>query len=359
MYELGATALMDGAGLHTGPALRVLHTLNPPDGTTKYVDQMVDGAHPNVEILYFTWWRALFGRYDVLHVHWPELLIRDRRRAVRFLKRRALALLLLALPWRRIPVVWTAHNVSPHEEGTAAERRSLARFTRAVTLVVRLNPTTRIDRPVPVVTILHGHYRSQFARYVLPPVERGRLLYFGIIRPYKGVDDLIAAFTRVTDPRLTLRIVGKPHPGQAEMVEDAQRADGRISSSLRFVPDSELVEEFGRAELVVLPYRETMHNSGVLLVALSLGRPVLVPASPTNEALRREVGEGWILQYDGDLGPETIADALEEVRTGPRSTEPSLAGRDWDVVGAQHYDAYLMALGEVGRRHDHGAAVAT
>ena len=332
--------------------LRVLHSLNPPDGTTKYVDQMVDGAPAEVEVLFFSWWRALLGRYDVLHVHWPELLVRDRRRIARLAKRRALDALLIRLRLLRVPIVWTAHNLEPHEPGPPAEQRSLERFHRAVTLVIRLNPTTQVDGPQPVVTILHGHYRAQFAEYEHPPTEPGRLLYFGIIRPYKGVDRLLDAFRALADPDVSLRVVGHPHAGQREIVEAATDVDPRITADLRFVEDAQLAEEFGRSEVVVLPYRENMHNSGVVLVALSLDRPVLVPRSPTNEALAAEVGPGWIVQYDGELGPQTLTAALAEVRARPGLAGPRLEDRDWDVVGARHHDAYrrARALARRGRR---------
>ena len=56
--------------------IAVQHSLAPPDGRTKYVDQIVDGAAPDVRIRYFSWRAALLGRYDVFHVHWPELMIR-------------------------------------------------------------------------------------------------------------------------------------------------------------------------------------------------------------------------------------------------------------------------------------------
>ncbi|WP_236836171.1 glycosyltransferase [Blastococcus sp. KM273129] len=323
--------------------LIVLHSLRPPDGTTKYVDQIVEGAPPDVDVRLFTWWTALFGRYDVLHVHWPELLVRDSRGiGARILKRRLLAVLLLRLRLQRIPLVWTAHNLGPHEEGSAAEQRALAKLSRRIDLVIRLNEASPAVGGE-VWLIPHGHYRDAFAPHRKPEAEPGRVLYFGLIRPYKGVDQLIEAFEKLPRSDARLRIVGQPHPGQAEGVLEACARDPRISSTLRFVDDAELVDEICRAQLVVLPYRGFMHNSGSLLAGLSLGRPVLVPSSPTNEALAEEVGPGWVLQHTGDLTPEVLEAALDSTVALP-DEPPRLDGRDWAWIGCRHRDAYLRAL---------------
>ncbi|KQQ92592.1 hypothetical protein ASF62_12130 [Leifsonia sp. Leaf325] len=323
--------------------LVVQHTLAPPDGRTKYVDIIVDGASPDVSIRYFTWKGALSADYDVLHVHWPELMIRGKKSWKRFARRRALQVLVFRLKRKRIPIVRTLHNVTPHEEGSAAENRSLDLIDRSTSLYLRLNPTTELPTEAEAVTILHGHYIEKFAQHPLPPREPGRILYFGIIRPYKGVDLLLDAFRELPGDDLTLRVVGSPSVGQRELVEERIARDPRTSALLAYVDDDVLVSEIGQAELVVLPYRE-MHNSGAILVALSLSRPALVPRSPANTALREEVGPGWVIEYDGELTPEVIAEALQTVRTVAADDAPDLSRRDWKVLGEEHAAAYRRAI---------------
>lgn len=335
--------------MDTEESIVVLHSLGPPDGTTKYVDQILDGAAPEVSVRFFTWTLALFGHYDVLHVHWPELLIRDSHRPwIRVLKRRLLDLLLLRLRLQRIPLVWTAHNLAPHELGSAAERRSLRRFSSRVDLVIRLNEASPVTAGRAVVTIPHGHYQRPFSQYPMPEAERGRIAYFGLIRPYKGVDTLVSAFGGSDRADIRLRIVGEPHPGQAECLRDACERDLRITSVLEFVDDRYLVDDIRRAQLIVLPYRGDMHNSGSLLAALSLCRPVLVPQSPINASLAEEVGPGWVLQYAGDLTPEVLEAAIDATVVRPAG-EPRLDGRDWTHIGMRHRSAYRHARRLTGR----------
>ena len=334
---------------NTPEKLVVQQTLVPPDGHTKFVDQMVGMDNPRVEHRFFSWPRAILTRYDVFHVHWPELTIRASSRTKRSLRRRYLDAFLLRAKITRTPIVRHLHNVEPHEAGNAAEARSLARFDRATDFYIRLNPTTVPPTDKPVVTALHGHYRKAYADHPVPPAERGHLLYFGILRPYKNVDLLARVFSEIDDDDLRLRIVGSPAVGQREMVESHVARDPRISAEIRYVTDAELAHEVGRAELVILPYSE-MHNSGAILVAMSLGRPVLAPRTPANSALAAEVGPGWIIEYDGELETETILDAVAQVRTQPRGDMPDLSERDWDHVGLIIEDAYRQAIAQVKRR---------
>jgi beta-1,4-mannosyltransferase len=322
------------------PRITVLHVLTAPNGTTRFVDQMIEGAPSEVTIELFDWRRALTGRYDVLHVHWPEQILRAGTARGRFTKRLQFRLLLLRLRLLKRPIVRTLHNLEPHESGDKAELGLFTALDRQTRLFVKLNTTTETPAGSDSVTILHGHYRDRFGPLAEGTTRPGRLLYFGLIRPYKGVDVLIEEFQRLDDANLDLRIVGRPSAGMGELVTAATKADPRISAVLEFVSDTDLVAEVKQAELVVLPYRE-MHNSGVALVALSLARPVLVPRTPANEALAAEVGPGWVHQFDAPLSGDVIENVLAAVRSSPPAEEPRMANRDWDTIGEALYQAYL------------------
>lgn len=326
-----------------GSTLRVLHSLAAPDGTTKYVDQMTEGAPEDVQVAYFSWSRALRGGYDVLHLHWPEFLLRSRSTRVRLGKRQAMRATLALARLRRIPIVRTVHNLHPHESSGPAEKRLLDRVDRATTTFIRLNPTTELEPWMRGVTILHGHYRDRFAAHERTERVPGRVLYFGIIRPYKNVERLIDVFAARERGASTLRIVGSPSAELRAPIQARADASTGVSARLAFVPDPDLVAEIGAAELVVLPYAE-MHNSGAALVALSLDRPILVPRTPSNSALSREVGPGWVHEYDGELTDDVLTRAMTAVADLDASDRPRLDGRDWSEVGRRHREVYLEAM---------------
>jgi len=323
------------------PGLRVLLSLDPPDGTTRYVAQLVVGAPKEVDLLFFSWRIALCGRYDVFHIHWPEFLFRGTDFYGRVYRSILFVALLLRLRLLSIPIVRTVHNLAPHEGGSWVERTLLRLCNEQTKLFIRLNAATDMGKQKNVVTILHGHYKDRFKQFSLPPTRVGRYLYFGLIRPYKGVDDLLRSFSQLRGD-VTLRIVGKPSDGLRQTVLAACQADARVTSRLEFVEDEVLVQEIGEAEVVVLPYRE-MHNSGALLVALSLGRPVVAPSSPSNDLLAKEVGSGWLYLYEGPLTADLLYKAREKFRSLPRDSSPNLSGRDWKHLGETHYQAYLAS----------------
>lgn len=329
--------------------VRVLESVAAPGPSIKYIDQVVRLAPDTVEFNYFNWARALLGRYDVLHVHWPEFLIRSRRMPVRVLKRTLFRLLLLRIRSLSIPVVRTQHNPAPHDQGDAEEERLLARLDTLVTTRVFLDAATVDARDGEITRVIsHGHYRDQFGNFQRNKPEAGRLLFFGRIEPYKRVPSLIDAFEGAARAGDELRIVGRP--SLAAVREDIEkradswaRNDAGVVLRLEHVPDEDMVAEVTSAEAVVLPYRE-MNNSGVVLVALSLERPVIVPASPTNASIADEVGPGWVIQYEGEFDAAKLADCLAQVRGTSRS-EVNLSARDWNAVAGAYADAFHDAAG--------------
>ena len=325
------------------PQIVVQQSLNPPDGTTKFVDQLAEGAPPEVRLRYFSWPSALLGRYDVFHMHWAEYRLRGSG-ASGGAKKLLFAMLLARLRLTRTPLVRTAHNPTPHEPGKKVERALLTWADRQTALVIALNPTTAPIGDAPLVTILHGHYIDRFDGYVKAEPQAGRLLYVGIIRPYKGLGQLLDCFEQTEDDRISLRVVGAPRDeALAARVAEAVSSDHRVSADMRFVSDEQLVAEVTAAELVVLAYTD-IHNSGIALVALSLARPILVPMTASTAALAAEVGADWVICFDGPLTSGVLEDALNQVQGPGRSSAPDLAGRDWAAIGLQHRDAYRSVL---------------
>ncbi|KAB7764045.1 glycosyltransferase [Xanthomonas maliensis] len=330
------------------PPITVLFsTERPGSNTNPYLTQLYDALPDAVSVRFFSMREALLSRYDVLHLHWPEYLLRHPSTLGTLAKQACAVLLLLKLQLTGIPIVRTLHNLAPHEDRGWRERALLGWIDRLTRRWIRINATTP-PRPPFTDTILHGHYRDWFAPMERGAVVPGRLLHFGLIRPYKGVETLLDVMQQVRDPRLSLRIVGNPATAQMRtLVETACHEDPRISAHLAYVEEPVLAREVSEAELVVLPYRQ-MHNSGTLLLALSLARPVLAPWSESNAAIAEEVGPGWVFLYEGDFDAALLGGMLDTVRAAQRGAAPDLSQRDWPRIGQLHYRTYLEALGKDG-----------
>jgi beta-1,4-mannosyltransferase len=326
-------------------AVRVLTSHGEPRPTTNPYITMLTGAlrrTPGVEVVTFSARAALLGRYSVVHLHWPETILGlGGRRLTGRLARWVIAALFLArLTLTRTPVVRTVHNVGLPADAGRAQRALLRWFDRLTTHRIVLNDRT--ECPGPATTIPHGHYRDWYTGTRSATVP-GRLQYVGLVRRYKGVEGLVEAFRSVADSSLTLEIAGAASSTElAATITNLADGDPRVTLRFGYLSDDELVAAVTAAELVVLPYR-FMHNSGTVLAALSLDRPVLVPDTPVNADLAAEVGPGWIHTFTGDLTGEAIEAALPAARR-PRGASPDLSAREWDDAGQAHLAVYRAAL---------------
>ena len=106
-----------------------------------------------------------------------------------------------------------------------------------------------------------------------------RLLFFGTVRPYKGLEDLVVAFERLvgeSGEQFELTIVGETWEGWTlpDRLIDASTVRDRIRRVDRYVTDAEAAAHFAQADVVVLPYLRCS-SSGNLGTAMALGLPVV------------------------------------------------------------------------------------
>ncbi len=181
------------------------------------------------------------------------------------------------------PKVLTAHDVLPREPrpGALAGQRRL--YERVDAIVVhyehgreRLFRTLGVD-PERVHVIPHGAFEHMTRlpdERPLPPdlaaVEVPVVLFFGLLRPYKGIDVLLDAWQGVRDAELW--IVGRP---RFDVEPLRRRSPPSVRWVARYVDDAEVPAYFRRADLAVLPYRE-IDQSGVLYTALAFGVPLVL-----------------------------------------------------------------------------------
>lgn len=311
----------------------------PRSDGNPYLAELVREMSAECEVRFFSWADAFFWRYDLFHSHWPETLFRAGSRA-RSAFKAALAFALLArLTVCRVPVVQTVHNVRPHESANLVERiglRWIARRTRGEVRMVEDGASQPRSESIIARTIPHGHYRRSYAAIDPLVAGSGRILFFGSIRPYKGVASLLRAFRGVNDPELRLEIAGEPAGDElAASLSALADGDPRVETHLRRLTSREMEEALERATLVVLPFEEFL-NSGSALLSLSLGRPVLMPESPSATQLREECGPEWVHLYRGPLTPRDIEGAYGAVLAVLPLTAPTLLNREWDTIAQQH-----------------------
>ena len=241
---------------------------------------------------------AKFRGFRVLHLHWQHPFVggsspwTSAARAVPFIAQ----LLLLKLTGRRI--VWTIHNLVRHDDTNGASElfwsRLVARLADRMLAhcdFARRQATMayRVSEPQMVSVIPLGELSRFFANEIDRASARERMqlgdhefvfAFVGLIRPYKGLMDLAAAFVRLRSdfPECRLVIAGKStHTDLESSLLAAASANPDIRLNIGYVPDDEMQLYMNAADVVVTPYRDIL-TSGSAITAMSFTRPVIAPA---------------------------------------------------------------------------------
>jgi len=306
-----------------------------------------------------TGWRIL--DCDVIHVHWPENVLRDPGTLPAIRRTFALFWIFATLRRRGIRVVWTAHNVEQHDH----RHPTLARlywniFPRLVDGIISLSESnveliTRLlkRRYVPITVIPHGHYRDAYpdtisateARKSLDLEEDAVVIgWVGAIRYYKNVDGLMGAFFEVAQQRWRLLLAGEAidEPLHQQLSKRASQ-DSRVRYHPGWVPTQEMQRYLKAADLIVLPYH-AIWNSGAALLALSFNVPVVLPRSPAMLELRAQVGEQWVYLYDGQFSGDILDECVQWLRQRRPSSAPNLDPLTWESIAARTVSFYRHVL---------------
>ncbi|GAA3830653.1 glycosyltransferase [Sphaerisporangium flaviroseum] len=212
---------------------------------------------------------------------------------------------------RRAKVVALCHNVLPHERKPYDAPLMKALLRRVGHVLAHSEEQARLARelaPAPVhVAGLPPHLPSRAGAGAASGGVRHRLLFFGMVRPYKGLDLLLRALARV--PGVSLTVAGEFWGGLDEtraLIAELGLGD-RVELRPGYVPADEVPGLFAEADALVLPYRSATasqnawlgHEHGLPVIATRVG------------ALADHVTDG----VDGLLAEPGSADALTEVIT--------------------------------------------
>lgn len=189
------------------------------------------------------------------------------------------AYLLFSLKRKGIRVVFLCINIFEHEDN--ALKKLATRF------VLRKVDSIIVHSGQEKNTALEINPRARVKKHLLPlfvydtgPTARNdtglHLLFFGFVRPYKGLDTLLKAVGILKEYDISLRIAGEFWDDKGEylkLVSDLGISE-KVEIIDRYIPDDEMGRYFSGADLVVLPYKQTI-TSGIIATAYGFRRPVL------------------------------------------------------------------------------------
>lgn len=284
------------------------------------------------------------GRPTIFHLHWEDHVFRGAwpdAAAERELCQSFLKALRYFIEGGGI-FVWTVHNLQPHDKFHADVHREFQSELLALahrvhvhsrSTLAELQSRSRADIRGKVDIIPHGNYCG------LKRVKRTRrdgpleLLFFGQVRPYKGVEELAQKVDALVaeGERLRLTVAG-PHHGRLDLTHLRPETIERLTIVDRAIEETEIPGFYAAADFAVAPYR-AVTTPGSLILALSLGVPVIAPALPSITELLEEAPVGIL--YDAE-DSDGLQDALRRACAMTPDQRAALKrnalakARDWD-----------------------------
>jgi len=267
-------------------------------------------------------------------------------------------------------VVFTIHNVMPRHQRLQFHHRMLYRLLYSLCDHIVIHSESGRDEvinlfritPQKISVIPHGDYKffvpeetmtkTQAKEALGIPMNYKTVLFFGAIRPNKGLDNLLLALPRVKRciPNVKLLIVGEPCENYKKYAEIIERENVKenVFEQLDYIPNHAVSQYFFASDLVVLPYNE-ITQSGVLQIAYAFGKPVVATAiGGFNEAI--EEGKSGFLVPPHDI--EALADRIVEVlqseekmeKMGQYSRYLADTKYSWDSIASRTINIYSQLL---------------
>ncbi|MGC8626714.1 MAG: glycosyltransferase family 4 protein [Acidimicrobiales bacterium] len=302
--------------------------------------------------------------YQVLHLHWVFQFqlpwAHDRRWAKRAVQT-WFAFYLWVATVLGYAIVWTAHDIVPHEQVFADDEAAHRHLVKRASVVVALSAATSSElqrlgarrvKVVPFGPFAHPDLSDAARRDARTSLGLSEqecvMLHLGKLSPYKGTDLLLSAAASLPPgAKFRVLVVGPCQDGKYRglLHRLAAPLGERASLRLERVSNDEMGRYLLASDVAVLPFRE-ISNSSAVLTAQCYGLPVIVP-SLANLA---DIPPDAVLRYDGTAKGLVRTLGTFLAMPPPQRRALAEAGRafamswDWKAVALAMAEAYSEAL---------------
>jgi len=319
-----------------------------------------------VEACKFKWFLLpLTSGMDVVHIHWTYNAVRTP--LWKFIC--CYPVLATQFAWLRLigrRIVWTVHNLENHEKKQRIRDRLISLLVghMASNVVVhgksaRILVSKRFGIPQRKIAVIpHGNYiglypneikRSEARRALGLKDSQRVLLFFGQIRAYKGVEELIEVFKSLDTDDTILIIAGRPINHNIEQrIRLMVNSDSHFQFHPGFVKEDQVQVFMNASDAVVFPYKDIL-TSGAVLLAMSFSKACIAPKIGCITDVLNERGSFLYEASNSEGLTLALKSALE---AGSRLSEMGRYNRvraeqwSWNKVAAATFDLYRGRMPE-------------
>lgn len=231
-------------------------------------------------------------RPDIIHLHWPDPYFKGSNLFSKFLLGTKLLLDVGMCRFFGYRIVWTIHNLVRHDSKYYHVElfiyHLLSKLTHALIAhgklaKVMISNAYRVNMNK-IKVIPHGHYKEVYGtlmnkevacKMLDMPHDKKIFLSFGMVKPYKGLEDLINLWR--TEDLGALLIAGKAQDEEyGKSIEQLIKDCPNIHFHNAFIEEEKVSVYFSAADVVVMAFKNIL-TSGSVLLALSFGKLTIAP----------------------------------------------------------------------------------
>jgi len=300
--------------------------------------------------------------YKIIHIHWLVFHISHRMPMAKIFSYYYTIFCLSVTKFLGYKVVWTVHETTTHDNWTINDigvSRKLSRIAAAKiahsVFAVREMEEAQLDISRTYV-IPHGNYIDVYPDSITSAQARKKLdlkpeeitvLFFGAIRPYKGVEKLLDVLEEINDRRIRVIIAGRCRDDTvANKIYQLQKKI-KIDFYEDHIEDADVATYFKACDVVCLPFKK-ITTSGSAILALSFGKPVITTRTGALRDFPENVGYFYNPENPKGL-KESLSLAIRkksELKVRGVNAKKYADTLSWDKIAKKTYIVYENVLNE-------------
>ena len=235
------------------------------------------------------------NNFDIIHLHWQHSFLLSKTPFQTKVKAILTIFQFRLLQLFGKKIIWTIHNINHHENiHKDIELTFSKKLARLADGIIVHCPSARsyvqeayeLSNNSKIWVVPHANFIGYYPNDISKSAARKILklsindkvfLFFGMIRRYKGILDLINNYKKLNNAKSKLLIIGKPNDNTySQQIKKEANGCKNIHLTFDFINDEKIQTYMNAADIIVLPYRDIL-STGALLLALSFGKPIIAP----------------------------------------------------------------------------------